>query len=90
MAARKSRYAVINIYNNLVNELSKSNQELDKKLAEELKTYVKQMKSQSVQQQNYYNLAKAEITKANKLKAQLEKQNIIKTKEKDLSIDREK
>lgn len=87
--ARKSRYAVLSIYSNLIDELQKSNQASDKKLASELKLYLKRLKNQVPSQKNYFFQAKAELEKANKLKAQLQEQNRIKdSKKKDISHEK--
>lgn len=75
--ARKTRYAVINLYNSMIKELDKSTSSDDKQLAEDLRKYLKSMKAQTPEQQNYYNLAKAELNKANKLQNQLQEQQRI-------------
>jgi hypothetical protein len=83
--ARKTRYAVIHIYNSIIKELDKSSQSSDKQLVMDLKKYLKDMKAQPPAQQIYYNLAKAELEKANKIQKELQQQQriIVQSKDKD-------
>lgn len=75
--ARRTRYAVVHIYKNIITELNQSNDAEDKKLAKELGQYLKDMKAQTPEQQQYYNKAKAELDKANRLQKDLERQQRI-------------
>jgi len=88
--ARKTRYAVMSIYSSIIKDLDKSSQPEDKKLVNELKQYLNNMKHEKPERQNYYNLAKAELEKANKIKNKLHEQQRIIIQEKDKSKDKER
>lgn len=75
--ARKTRYAVRGIYEEMISELSASSDAQDKALAKQLQQYLKDMPKIEPNAKNRYNQDKAELTQANDLKEKLQQEKRI-------------
>lgn len=75
--ARKTRYAIQGIYEEMISELSASSDVQDKALVKQLQQYLKDMPKIEPNAKNRYNQDKAELTQANDLKEKLQQEKRI-------------